>query len=227
MFLDLALFPKRQTAILRETFRESAILLSGNKIPSEEVCITNGPKSQSTTSVEEQNKLAQFEQHIMPHMNAAYNLARWLTSNDSDAQDIVQESYLRAFKYFGGFGGRESRGWLLRIVRNAFYDWLRKNRGAETSEPFDEEMHGVMNETQGPDGPLPLEKADHELLHKAIASLPLEFREILVLRELEGFSYNEISELANIPLGTVMSRLARARERLRTQLLGLIQKEGK
>lgn len=227
MFLDLAWFPKRQTAILHEDCRESAILWSGNRIPAEQVCITNGPKSQSTLSVEQKNKLARFEQHIMPHMNAAYNLARWLTSNDSDAQDIVQESYLRAFKYFGGFGDRDSRGWLLRIVRNAFYDWLKRNRGEKTSEPFDEKMHGATDETQGPYGSLPLEKADHELLHKAIASLPLEFREILVLRELEGFSYNEISVFANIPLGTVMSRLARARERLRTQLLSLIQKDGK
>jgi RNA polymerase sigma-70 factor (ECF subfamily) len=227
MFLDIALFPKRQIAMAPEHSGESATLWSGNKIPEEAVCIANGPKSPSTPFVEEQDKLARFEQHIMPHMDAAYNLARWLTSNDSDAQDVVQESYLRAFKYFGGFSGRDSRGWLLRIVRNAFYDWLKQNRGDKTGEPFDEEMHSVLDETQGPDGPLLLEKADHEVLHKAIASLPLEFREILVLRELEGFSYNEISQLANIPLGTVMSRLARGRERLRTQLIGFIQKEGK
>ena len=226
MFLDLALFPKRQTAILHENCRQSATVWSGNKTPAEEVCITNGPKSQSTPSVEEQDKLAGFEHSIMPHMNAAYNLARWLSSNDSDAQDVVQESYLRAFKFFGGFRGGDSRAWLLRIVRNVFYDWLKRNRGKETGESFDEEMHGVVDETRGPDWVL-VEKADHELLHKAIASLPLEFREILVLRELEGFSYNEISQLANIPLGTVMSRLARARERLRTELIGLIQKEGK
>ena len=176
--------------------------------------------------MEEHDKLARFEHSIMPHMNAAYNLARWLTSNDADAQDVVQESYLRAFKYFGGFGSRDSRGWLLRIVRNAFYDWLKKNRGEETIESFDEELHDATDETSGPDALL-LQKADHEQLHKAIASLPVEFREILVLRELEGFSYNEISQLSNIPLGTVMSRLARARARLRTQLIDLIQKEGK
>jgi RNA polymerase sigma-70 factor (ECF subfamily) len=110
-------------------------------------------------------------------------------------------------------------------VRNAFYDWLKQNRGEETSEPFDEELHGAMDETQGPERLL--EKADHELLHKTIASLPLEFREILVLRELEGCSYNEISQLANIPVGTVMSRLARARERLRARLIGFLQEEGK
>lgn len=226
MFLDLALFPKRQTAILHENSPESATVWSGNKIPAKEVCITNGPKSQSTPSVEEQSKLSRFEQHIMPHMNAAYNLARWMSRSDSDAQDVVQESYLRAFKYFDGFRGGDSRAWLLRIVRNVFYDWLKYNRRQETSEPFDEETHGAIDETRGSDGRLLLEKADHELLHKAIAGLPLEFREILVLRELEGFSYNEISQLANIPLGTVMSRLARARERLRTQLIGFMQKEG-
>ena len=212
--------------MLHENSCESATLWSGNKPRTQEVCITNGPKSQCTPSVGEQDKLARFEQHIMPHMNAAYNLARWLTSNDSDAQDVVQESYLRAFKYFGGFGGQDSRGWLLRIVRNAFYDWLKRNRREETGKPFEEELEHAVDNSPTPDALL-LEKADHELLHKAIASLPLEFREILVLRELEGFSYNEISQLANIPLGTVMSRLARARERLRTLLIGFIQKEGK
>src|SRR5260370_41577954 len=103
MFLDLALFPKRQIAILHEDSRVSATLWSGNKIPAEEVCVTNGPKSQSTPSVEEQDKLARFEQSIMPHMNAAYNLARWLAGHDPDAQDVVQEGYLQAFKFLHGF----------------------------------------------------------------------------------------------------------------------------
>ena len=187
-------------------------------MPAEAVRIANGLKSQITPLVEEQDKLARFEQSIMPHMNAAYNLARWLSSNDSDAQDIVQEAYLRAFKFFSGFRGGNSRAWLLRIVRNAFYDWLKKNRGEEISEPFDEQIHDAVDETQRPDALL-LEKADHELLHKAIAGLPLEFKEVLVLRELEGFSYREISEVANIPLGTVMSRLARGRDQLRSLLI--------
>jgi len=190
----------------------------------EAVCIANGPKSQSTPLVEEQDKLARFEQSIMPHMNAAYNLARWLSSNDSDAQDVVQESYLRAFKFFGGFRGGDSRAWLLRIVRNSFYDWLKHNRREETGKPFEEELEHAADPSASPDALL-LAKADRELLHKTISELPLEFREILILRELEGFSYKEISEIGCVPIGTVMSRLARAREHLRTQLIGRLQKE--
>jgi len=172
--------------------------------------------------VEEQDKLAQFEHSIMPHMDAAYNLARWLSRNDADAQDIVQEAYLRAFKFFAGFRGGNSRAWLLRIVRNAFYDWLKKHRGEELEETFDEELHDTSEPTSAPDALL-LDKADHELLHKAIAELPLEFREILILRELEGLSYKELSEAAQLPLGTVMSRLARARQHLRNLLVARIE----
>lgn len=174
--------------------------------------------------MEEQDKLAQFEQSIMPHMNAAYNLARWLSSNDSDAQDVVQESYLRAFKFFGGFRRGDSRAWLLRIVRNSFYDWLKRNRREETGKPFEDELEHAVDASATPDVSL-LEKADHELLHKTINRLPLEFREIIVLRELEGFSYKEISEIVGIPLGTVMSRLARAREHLRALLVAQLQTE--
>ena len=168
--------------------------------------------------MEEQDKLARFEQSIMPHMNAAYNLARWLAGNDPDAQDVVQEAYLRAFKFLGGFRGGDSRSWLLRIVRNAFYDWLKRNRREETGTEFDEELHSPGDETGAPDTLL-LEKADLELMRKAIEDLPVEFREILVLRELEGFSYKEIADIAEVPLGTVMSRLARAREHLRTLVI--------
>jgi len=168
--------------------------------------------------LEEQDKLARFEQSIMPHMNAEYNLARWLAGNDTDAQDIVQEAYLRAFKFLSGFRGGDSRSWLLRIVRNAFYDFLKRNRREETATEFDEEIHSSADETRTP-GALLLEKADHELVREAIAELPVEFREILVLRELEGFSYNEIADVADVPLGTVMSRLARARDHLKTLVI--------
>jgi RNA polymerase sigma-70 factor (ECF subfamily) len=168
--------------------------------------------------LEEQDKPARFEQSIMPHMNAAYNLARWLAGNDADAQDVVQEAYLRAFKFLGGFRGGDSRSWLLRIVRNAFYDWLKRNRREETGTPFDEELHSAADETGTPDILL-LEKGDHELMRKALEDLPFDFREILVLREFEGLSYKEIADIAEVPLGTVMSRLARAREHLRTLLV--------
>ena len=136
-------------------------------------------------TVDEQDKLARFEQCIMPYMDAAYNLARWLAGNDPDAQDVVQEAFLRAFKYFGGFRGGDSRSWLLRIVRNSFYDSLRRQDRPELTTPFDEELHGQAADAPPPDVAL-LEKADQELVHQALEALPLEYREMLVLRELEG-----------------------------------------
>ena len=170
--------------------------------------------------MDEQDKLARFEQCIMPHMDAAYNLARWLAGNDPDAQDVVQEAYLRAFKFFGGFRGGDGRSWLLRIVRNSFYDWLQRQRRAELGMPFDEQVHDSPAASPAPDAAL-LEKADNEVLHKAIEALPTEYREVLVMRELEGLSYKDIAEVAELPIGTVMSRLARAREQLR---LGLVER---
>ncbi len=174
--------------------------------------------------MEAQDKLERFEQSIMPQMDAAYNLARWLVGNDADAQDVVQEAYLRAFKFFGGYRGGDSRSWLLRIVRNSFYDWLRRQGRAELETPFDEEVHGSAADSPAPDAAL-LQKADKELVHQAIAALSVECREVLVMRELEGLSYKEIAEVADVPLGTVMSRLARAREQLRQALVEHLQKE--
>ena len=211
---SFAVTPTVQTELPPENSGRWARICLGNKTGTEPVWTGNGRESRST-ALEEQDKLARFEQSIMPHMNAAYNLARWLAGNDSDAQDVVQEAYLRAFKFLNGFRGGDSRSWLLRIVRNAFYDWLKRNRREETGTPFDEELHSADDEAGMPDTLL-LEKADHELVRTAIGDLPCEFREILVLRELEGFSYKEIADIAEVPLGTVMSRLARAREHLRT-----------
>jgi RNA polymerase sigma-70 factor (ECF subfamily) len=211
---SIAVTPTMQTELAPANSRRSAKVCLGNKTGTEPVWAGNGRESRST-ALEEQDKLARFEQSIMPHMNAAYNLARWLAGNDSDAQDVVQEAYLRAFKFLNGFRGGDSRSWLLRIVRNAFYDWLKRNRREETGTPFDEELHSAGDEKAMPDSLL-LEKADHDMIRKAIEDLPCEFREILVLRELEGFSYKEIADIAAVPLGTVMSRLARAREHLRT-----------
>jgi RNA polymerase sigma-70 factor, ECF subfamily len=174
--------------------------------------------------VDEQDKLARFEQCMMPHMAAAYNLARWLAGNEPDAQDVVQEAFLRGFKFFGGFRGGDSRAWLLRIVRNSFYDWLRKQRRTKLETPFDEQVHEAAAVSPGPDAAL-LAKADKEMVNQAIEALPVEYREVLVLRELEGLAYKEIADIAALPIGTVMSRLARAREQLRQALLERLQKE--
>ena len=158
----------------------------------------------------------------MPHMDAAYNLARWLAGNEPDAQDVVQDACLRAFRFFDGFHGGNSRSWLLRIVRNAFYDWLRQNRGGPATTQPDEFLHEIPEDKPGPDAAL-RDKVDHAVLHQAIAELPVEFREVLILRELERFSYKEISDVADLPIGTVMSRLARARAQLRLLLIPRLQ----
>lgn len=131
-----ALGPKAQSGLAPEISRRWARICLGNRIRTEPVWIAKGQESRSTP-LDEHDKLARFEQSIMPHMDAAYNLARWLAANDADAQDIVQEAYLRAFKFLSGFRGGDGRSWLLRIVRNSFYDWLKRNRHEEIGTPFD------------------------------------------------------------------------------------------
>ncbi len=173
----------------------------------------------------EQHTLARFEAVILPHMDAAYNLARWLTRNDHDAEDLVQESYLRAFKFFGSFHGANARGWLLTIVRNTCYTWFRENRAEELTTSFNEEIHSTEAHPFDPQQLL-LQRESSQLLKQALEELPLEFREVLVLRELEGLSYKEIAVIADIPPGTVMSRLARARTRLKQCLSKLLNTEG-
>ena len=173
----------------------------------------------------EQNTLARFEEVILPHMDAAYNLARWLARNDHDAEDLVQESYLRAFKFFGSFHGANARGWLLTIVRNTGYTWFRENRAEELTTSFNEEIHSTEADPFDPQKLL-LQRESSQLLKQALEELPLEFREVLVLRELEGLSYKEIAVIAGIPPGTVMSRLARARTRLKQCLSKLLNTEG-
>ena len=175
-------------------------------------------------TVQAHDKLERFEQCIMPQMDAAYNLARWLVGNDTDAQDVVQDACLRAFKFFGGFRGGDARAWLLRIVRNSFYDWLRRQGRPELETSFDEELHAAAADSPTPDAAL-LERANKELVHQAIEALPVEYREVLVLRELEGLSYKEIADVADLPIGTVMSRLARAREQLRQDLVERVQED--
>lgn len=172
----------------------------------------------------DQNKIKRFEQSVLPHLDAAYNLARWLTRNDQDAEDVVQESYLRAFKFFDGFHSTDARPWLLAIVRNTYYTLIQKQRAHEDITPFDEEIHSVDPENQNPEE-LVLQSINNQLLRDAIEDLPIEFREVIVLRELEGLSYKEIADIGAIPLGTVMSRLARARKRLQHYLTQHMSKE--
>ena len=158
-----------------------------------------------------------FEQTLLPHLDAAYNLARWLTRDDHDAEDLVQAAYLRALKFFGGFRGENSRAWLLTIVRNTCYTWIEEKRGRGPETAFDERIHGALTSTMGPEKAV-LRQEDEQSVRRAVEELPVELREVVVLRELEGLSYKEIAAIAGIPMGTVMSRLARARERLRERL---------
>jgi RNA polymerase sigma factor (sigma-70 family) len=158
-----------------------------------------------------------FEQALLPHMDAAYNLARWLTRSDHDAEDLVQAAYLRALRFFGGSNMTNNRAWLLTIVRNTCYTWLDQNRARGTTRTLDEEIHGVASDAMDPERQL-LRKDQKQTVRRAVEELPPELREVIVLREMEGLSYKEIAAIAEIPQGTVMSRLARARERLRLRL---------
>jgi RNA polymerase sigma-70 factor (ECF subfamily) len=172
----------------------------------------------------QEHELASFEATMLPHMDAAHNLARWLLRNEQDAQDIVQEAYLRAFKSFGGFHGSNGRAWLLTIVRNTAYTLLKKNRAVDLTTTFDEEIHAVGQESTSP--ATILEHAeDAELIKNAMEELPVEFREILTLRHQESLSYAEIGEILKIPIGTVMSRLARARGKLKEYLAARMSQE--
>lgn len=167
--------------------------------------------------MDERERLKSFEQMVLPHLNAAYNLARWLVGNDHDAQDVAQEATLRAFKFFGNFRGENARAWLLTIVRNTFYTWLRKNRPAEKMVEMNDETLDIEDVSPNAE-PANTSFADADAVRRAIAGLPVEFREIVILREMEGFSYKEIAEVADVPIGTVMSRLARARKLLQRSL---------
>jgi RNA polymerase sigma-70 factor (ECF subfamily) len=169
-------------------------------------------------------KLARFERAVLPHLDAAYNLARWLTGKDHDAEDVVQEAFLRASQFFDGFHGLDGRTWLLRIVRNTSFTWLEKNRPQQTMSSFDETRHTGGRSPARPEH-LAARKEDQEVMRGALGQLTPEFREVIVLRELEGLSYQEIAGIADIPVGTVMSRLARARSRLQENLAGRRERE--
>jgi RNA polymerase sigma-70 factor (ECF subfamily) len=165
----------------------------------------------------EPSDLRNFEQDVLPHLDAAYNLARWLMRNDHDAQDVVQEAYLRAFRFFSGFQGGDVRAWLMKIVRNTCYTWLRANRPLQEATEFDENFSAPDYHAPNPEE-LVLQSDNARLLRKALEDLPATLREVLILREIQGMSYREIADITGVPLGTVMSSLSRARGRLRHAL---------
>jgi RNA polymerase sigma factor (sigma-70 family) len=167
--------------------------------------------------LQEADVRGRFEQAVLPHLAAAYNLARWLTRDDHDAEDIVQEAYLRALRSFGGFHGADGRAWLLAIVRNACYTWLKQKRLREPATVFDETIHSA--DTAVTPVTLLLQKENKQVIRQAVEELSVDLREVIILRELEGMSYKEIAVIADIPVGSVMSRLARARERLQNLLV--------
>jgi RNA polymerase sigma-70 factor, ECF subfamily len=169
------------------------------------------------------SKRLRFESAVSPHVDAAYNLARWLAGNDHDAEDVLQEAMLRAFMYFDGFRGVDARSWVLKIVRNTCFTWLQANRPSEVAAMAMEKLEDVTPPlvcSGFADDPetLALRRAAALQLNNAIAAIPAAFREVIVLREMEGLSYKEIAGVIDAPIGTVMSRLGRARAELRRLL---------
>ena len=157
-----------------------------------------------------------FDDVVLPHLGAARRLARWLMRNEHDAEDVVQEASLRALRYFRTFTGGNGRAWFLRIVRNTCVGWHSHGAQAPT-EPFDEELHSSLRPTSDPET-LFIHSADIALIERTMCSLPEHYREVLVLREVENLSYRELADVMDIPVGTVMSRLSRARQALHDAL---------
>jgi RNA polymerase sigma-70 factor (ECF subfamily) len=185
--------------------------------------------------VSDRELLKRFEQIAMPHLDAAYNLARWLTGNAHDADDVVQESFMRALKYLDGFHGDSGRSWLLTIVRHTCYSWLSVNRPKQVVGGFDEAAYAEGDDAEPGaagastnDNPetLALRAVDAQLINAAIEALPLPYKEVVILRELEDLSYKEIAKVLSVPVGTVMSRLSRARLMLRARLQSSVGEEG-
>ena len=154
-----------------------------------------------------------FEESVLPHLDAAFNYARWLTRSEADAEDVVQDAYMRAFKFFSSFRGEDARAWLLTIVRNTWYGRFPRGAGRLSMSSIDETGDDPLDEGLDPEA-LVMQRQTVEHVRQTLEALPGDFREVLVLRELEGLSYKEIAAIVGIPIGTVMSRLARGRERL-------------
>jgi RNA polymerase sigma-70 factor, ECF subfamily len=190
-----------------------------NKMASVVVNTIERPRNRDV--LEPQDRI-RFEQLVLPHLDSAANLARWLLRNRADSEDVVQESVLRAYRFFDRFHGTDARAWLLQIVRNRCYTWLQNNRPADLMTEFNEEVHQQPSLTPET---LAAQADERNRLMRALESLPARAREVLVLRELEGCSYKEIGKIIGIPIGTVMSTLARARERLQRTFTAATAKE--
>jgi RNA polymerase sigma factor (sigma-70 family) len=187
----------------------------GNKIAGQAVPSMNARVEGESLDVLDPQDRARFEQLVLPHLDAAFNLSRWLLRGRADAEDVAQEAMLRGLRFFRGFHGGDARAWLLQIVRNTCYTWLEKNRSVDLSTEFDEELHAQPSSTPET---LAIAGDNRERLTRALEELPVRFREVLILRELEGCSYKEIAAITSAPIGTVMSSLARARQRLQRVL---------
>jgi RNA polymerase sigma factor (sigma-70 family) len=185
----------------------------------------SGQRANAPARVEE-GKARRFEELVLPHLDSAYNLARWLTRSDADAQDVLQEACLRAFKYFDGFDGQYANAWLLKIVRNTCFTWIKANRPAAEAMAWEERAEEVEADAasitlngaglgRSPEAAL-AEKQDARRLNALLAELPPSYREVLILREMEDLSYREIADIVGVPIGTVMSRLARGRQSLQS-----------
>jgi RNA polymerase sigma-70 factor, ECF subfamily len=196
---------------------------NGIKSPPRRFLLMSTPAQEKKGSdVLDSQDQVRFETLVLPHLDAAFNLARWLLRSGADAEDVAQEAMLRSYRFFHGFHGGDVRAWLLQIVRNTCYSWMEKNRRVKDETEFNEELHGSASTT--PEA-LAIEGSNRERLTRALESLAPRYREVIVLRELEGCSYKEIATITSIPIGTVMSTLSRARRQLQVALGGPTQEE--
>ncbi len=177
-------------------------------------------------NLNERDKTTKFETIALPHLDAAYNLARWLSRDEQNAEDLVQTAFMRAFNFFDGFRGEDARAWILAIVRNVYFTSLRDNQNEKNDVSYEEGMFDQVDNVTNPSA-YDISNSPESVMacgdvkrvvNQALDNLPQQFREVLVLKELQDLSYKEIAEVIGIPIGTVMSRLSRGRDMLRESL---------